>query len=48
MVLVEPKLNKTLSVLLDGQLPMVLQVATAHDDSLGCSGANTCSIGAEA
>ncbi len=33
---------------LDGQLPMVLQVVKAHDNSLGCSEANNCHIGAEA
>ncbi len=47
MVLVKPELNKTLSILLDVQLPMVLQVSTAHDDSLGCSVANTCCTGTE-
>ncbi len=46
MVLVKPELNKTLRILLDGRFPMVLQVVTAHDNSLGCSGANTCCIGA--
>ncbi len=48
MVLVEPESNKTLSILLDGQLPMMLQVATTHDNSLGCSGANTNCTDAEA
>ncbi len=48
MVLVEPELNKTLSILLNGWVPMVLQVTTTHDSSLGCSGANTCCTDAKA
>ncbi len=48
MVLVEPESNKTMSILLDRQLPMVLQVTTGHDNSFCFSGANTCCIGIEA
>ncbi len=48
MVLVKPESNKTLSILLDLQLQMILQVVIIHDDKLGWSVANTCCIGAEA
>ncbi len=34
MVLVEPESNRTLSILLDAQLPMSLQVATVYDNNL--------------
>ncbi len=47
MVLAEPESNKTLSILLDVWLPMVLQVVIVHDNIFGCSVAYTCCIGAE-
>ncbi len=48
MVFVQPELNKTLRILLDGWLTIVLQVATAHDSSFGCIGADSCCTDAEA